>query len=331
MRIADLQLDSPFWAAPLAGVSSAPWRLMARRCGAGLVCTEMVSTAGLLRRQPQSMKLLTSFAEERPLALQLFGSKPGEMLSAARRLRESPGLGVDLLDINMGCPVRKVRRQGAGSALLSDPILAAELVAAAAEGWGSPLTVKVRLGESGDDLEKIVPGLLRAGAQAITLHARTVRQGFAGQADWTAIERLKSWCPVPVIGNGDVNSAADALGMLAQTGCDGVMIGRGALGNPWIFAQANDLLAGRQPGQVSLPERRRVLLQQWELARALARPYQEMHYLRQSVMFYVRGLPGAPSLRAAAGPLRDPLKLKALVEDFFADLGVGPAEEEAQP
>jgi tRNA-dihydrouridine synthase B len=181
MQLAGVSLDSPFIFAPLAGVTRMPVRLLARRGGAALVYTEMISATGLALNQPQTRRLARIWPGENPVALQLFGADPACMRNAAAAARE---LGADLLDVNLGCPARRVRRQGAGSALLDNPALAAEVVAAAAAGWGAPVTVKLRLGYDRDELMEIVPGLVAAGAAAVCLHARTTKQGFAGRADW---------------------------------------------------------------------------------------------------------------------------------------------------
>lgn len=316
MLLAGLSLDSPFVFAPLAGVTRMPVRLLARRGGAALVYTEMISATGLALNQPQTRRLARIWPGEKPVALQLFGADPARMRAAALAARE---LGADLLDVNLGCPARKVRRQGAGSALLESPARAAEVVAAAVAGWGSPVTVKLRLGYDRDDLEEIVPGLVAAGAAAICLHARTTKQGFAGQADWGAIARLKSWCPVPVIGNGDVASDKDAVRMLRQTGCDAVMIGRGALGDPWIFARAAERLAGREPRPVSIAERRLALAEHAELAlqegEALA-----LHLSRLLLIWFCKGLPGATEIRRAAGMARHWREVLNLSETYFSGL-----------
>lgn len=317
MQLAGITIKSPFVAAPLAGVSSPPFRLLAARAGAGLVYTEMVSALALLRRQPQTVRMARVLPEERPVALQLFGQDPQDMARAARLVAAMP---VDLVDVNMGCPARKVRRQGAGSALLDEPSRAAEILRAVVENCPQPVTVKLRLGYRQDTLEEIVPGLVAAGARAVCLHARTVVQGFGGQADWNAIARLKSWCPVPVIGNGDVRSGRDALAMLHETGCDAVMIGRAAMGDPWIFGRANDLLAGRAPAGVSLAMRREALWEHAELARRLNGEGGAVHFLRQFMMWYAKGLPGATEFRRSAGPVRELSELLRLAGEFFDGL-----------
>ena len=316
MQLLGLTLQSPFVAAPMAGVSGPAFRLMARRAGAAMVYSEMISAPGLLRRQPQTLRLARSLPGERPLVLQLFGADPDQMGRAAAL---ASALEADALDVNMGCPAKKVRRPGAGSALLEDPVRAAEIMAAVAENSRLPVSAKIRLGPSRDITEDLVPRLVKAGAQAITLHARTTRQGFGERADWEAIRRLAAWCPVPVIGNGDVTSGRDAVLMLAETGCAAVMIGRGAMGDPWIFTRALARLEGREPPAVTPAMKRRALAEHLELARQLGGEGHAVHFVRQFMMWYSRGLPGASQFRRQAGPCRELSELWALCDQFFLE------------
>jgi tRNA-dihydrouridine synthase B len=184
MRIGDLKLSGPFVAAPMAGVTSPAFRLMARRAGASLAYTEMVSAVGLVREHKLTWDLCQVDPQERPVALQLFGAEPEIMHQAARLVAKMP---VDVVDVNLGCPAKKIRRQGAGSALLDDPALAAEVVAAVVQASEVPVTAKLRLGFRKDQLEDILPGILKTGIKAICLHARTAKQGFAGEAEWKAL------------------------------------------------------------------------------------------------------------------------------------------------
>lgn len=317
MQLLGLTLQSPFVAAPMAGVSNPAFRLMARRAGAAMVYSEMISAPGLLRHQPQTLRLTRSLPGERPLILQIFGADPDQMAQAAATASR---LDVDALDVNMGCPAKKVRRPGAGSALLEDPERAVEIMAAVAEASALPVSVKIRLGPSHDITEELVPRLVKAGAQAITLHARTTRQGFSGRADWAAIKRLASWCPVPVIGNGDVTSGRDAVRMLAETGCAAVMIGRGAMGDPWIFYRAAARLAGQEPQPVTPAMKRQALAEHLELARSLGGEGHAVHFVRQFMMWYSRGLPGASQFRRQAGACGELEPLWALCDRFFLEL-----------
>ena len=301
----------------MAGITSPAYRLMTVRSGADLVYTEMISAKSLVMGQRKGFKLAQVLQEERPAGIQLFGGEPESMGRAAALIRDLPA---DLVDINMGCPVRKVRRQGAGSALLEDPMRAAEITAAVVENAGKPVTVKVRLGQYADRLEHFLPGIIKAGPDAIILHARTTHQVFSGQADWSAITRLVSWCPLPVIGNGDVRSGRDAKRMLEETGCAGVMVGRAAMGDPWIFARAKARLAGREPEPVSLEERKKALMEHMELARQYGGEGHALHFVRKFMMWYTRGLPGASTFRRLAGPVRDLDELWRISTDFFEGL-----------
>jgi tRNA-dihydrouridine synthase B len=304
-------------AAPMAGVTSPAFRLMARRAGASLAYTEMVSSVGLVREHKLTWDLCQVAPQERPVALQLFGADPETMNRAARLVAQMP---VDIVDVNLGCPAKKIRRQGAGSALLDEPSLAAEVVAAVVQASTVPVTAKLRMGFRKDQLEEILPGILKAGVKAVCLHGRTVKQGFAGEADWKAIARLKTWCPVPLIGNGDVRSGSQAVAMLEQTGCDGVMIGRAALGNPWIFERALARLAGEEPRQVPVAERRAALWEHMELARLHGGPNQALHFARQFMMWYSKGLPDSAAYRRRAGQSSDLASLMAITDNYFDSL-----------
>ncbi|MDR1396386.1 MAG: tRNA-dihydrouridine synthase [Desulfarculales bacterium] len=314
MLLAGLELISPFVAAPLAGVSNLPFRLTLKKGGASLVYSEMISSAGLIRQQPQTLRLTRTLEEEAPLALQLFGADPAAMGKAAAWARKR---GYGLLDINMGCPVRKVRRQGAGSALLDTPDLARQVLEAAAQGFGQAVTVKIRLGYKHNDLERIMSFLEDAPLAAICLHARTVAQGYGGRACWPAIAWLKKRAAVPVVGNGDVKSADDAVAMLAQTGCDGVMIGRAALADPYIFARARALREGHAFPEPSLEEIRLDLHAQASLALRLDGPGLALHLVRQFIMWRGGGKPGIGALRRRAGMCKDLSELLRLADNFF--------------
>lgn len=317
MFLAGLKLNSPFVAAPMAGVTSLPFRLSLKTGGAPLVYTEMISTAGLLRNQPQTLRLLGSDEREAPWAIQLFGGDPGAMEQAARVARQR--FNAAFIDINMGCPVKKVRRIGAGSALLDKPEVARQIIEAASQGFGGPVTVKIRLGYSSNTLDKILPHLLAACPAAITLHARTVAQGYSGQADWQAISWLKRQCAgTTVLGNGDVQSAKDAIAMLESTGCDGVMIGRGSLADPYIFARAQALLEGREFTGLKAGAMRELLHDQANLALKLQGEKMAIHLVRQFIMWRVRGLPGVSALRYQAGQSKSLSELLALADDFFS-------------
>jgi nifR3 family TIM-barrel protein len=233
--IGTLPINTPFIAAPLAGYSDLAFRLLCREFGAGLCFSEMISCHGLHFRQQNTLDLTRTIPAERPVAMQLFGAEPEVMNEAATILSQHP---IDLIDINMGCPAKKVIKKGAGCYLMKHPTLAAKIIRAVVQGSSVPVTVKFRSGWNHQsiiacDFAKMAED---NGASAITVHARTWSDGFSGTADWRIISQVKQSVSIPVIGNGDVQSHGDGLRMLAETGCDGVMIGRGALGAPWIFS-----------------------------------------------------------------------------------------------
>jgi tRNA-dihydrouridine synthase B len=235
LQIAGLALDSPFILAPLAGYSDLPFRRLCREFGAGLVVSEMISCHGLLYEQGKTLAMLASHPEERPLAIQLFGADPDIMGRAAAILsRFQP----DLIDINMGCPVKKVTKRGAGAALMQDPQLAEAIIRNVIDNSTVPVTIKTRIGVDSRHITAVSFARMaeETGVAAITMHGRTWAQGFTGTADWEVIAAVKKAVSVPVIGNGDIHSHAQGLAMMQQSGCDGVMIGRAALGNPWVFS-----------------------------------------------------------------------------------------------
>lgn len=235
MFIGSVQLDNPFILAPLAGYTDLPFRLLCRQHGAGCCFSEMISCHGLTYEQDKTLAMLATQPEERPLAIQLFGAEPAVMGRAAAMVSAYP---IDIIDINMGCPVKKVIKKGAGSALMKAPGLAAEIIRQVVANTDKPVTVKIRSGWTHDrinapDFAKMAE---EAGAKAITVHARTWSDGFGGTVDWQVITAVKKAVRIPVIGNGDLASYEEGRDMMAATGCDGVMIGRSALGAPWIFA-----------------------------------------------------------------------------------------------
>ena len=254
MKIGNLTLENNVILAPLAGITNLPFRLMAKKAGCGLVCSEMVSSHGLVYKSRKTAQMLDSVPEEKPLSVQIFGSKPDIMAGAAAIVE---GMGADILDINFGCSVRKVVKTGAGVALMRTPGVARDLITAVRKAIRIPLTIKIRSGwdASGEQALDIARIAEDCGVDAVAVHPRTAKQLFGGRADWSVIGAVKEALSIPVIGNGDIFSARDALNMLSDTGCDAVMIGRKAIGNPGIFSQvlarirgdetAADDLAGR--------------------------------------------------------------------------------------
>lgn len=291
--------------APLAGVTDTTFRRLCRDNGADIVVTEMVSAKGLLCDPVRSGRYLAYEEAERPVGAQLFGSDPGELAEAAAEVARR---GFDFVDINMGCPVRKVTGGGSGAAILSNPRLAGEIARAAVRAAGIPVTAKIR---SGFGTEKetylaVSEELFAAGVTAVTLHPRHRGQMFAGTADWTQIAALKRAFPgETIIGNGDVRAPGDAARMLAETGCDSVMIGRAAMGNPWIF------------GPFPTPEARRALILRHGEEMFLRHGEHGIKEMRKHLAWYSRGIQGAAAFRSELPKIADPDSFRAVVGRFF--------------
>jgi nifR3 family TIM-barrel protein len=234
MRIGPIKIKNPFILAPLAGFTDIAFRMLCREYGAGFCVSEMISCHGLVYRQEKTLQMLQSHPSEQPISMQLFGSEPEIMGEAAAVLSDFP---VDIIDINMGCPVKKVVKKGAGAALMKTPDLAAGIIRKVCDNTKLPVTVKIRSGWSHQNINAPQFALMAQdhGASAITVHARTWSDGFSGKPDWDVIAAVKKAVSIPVIGNGDVSCREDGLKMMQKTGCDAVMIGRGAIGAPWVF------------------------------------------------------------------------------------------------
>ncbi len=290
---------------------------------------EFISAEGLLRGNPSTLRMLHFVEEERPIAIQIYGSHPQRMAEAARLVE---GMGADVCDINMGCPANKVLKGCAGAALTGDLPQAGAIVRAVRAVITMPLTVKYRLGVRDDaltylELGRIVEG---EGADGVTLHARTARQQFSGFADWSHIARLKEALSIPVLGNGDVKRAEDAVAMRRETGCDGVMIGRASLTNPWIFREAAALLAGRRLAPASLEERRQLMTDHFREVLDRDDERTALHKLKTFTGWYTHGLTGGRLLRRRLNDLNSAPALLAAVEEFFANPGAGAANPAPQ-
>lgn len=307
--------------APMAGVTDMPFRVICHEMGCPMATSEMVSAKGYLLspkgNRATAQLLAVSPGEEGAVALQLFGHEPEIMARAAEELTRDGRYA--MLDINMGCPVPKIVGNGEGSALMREPVRAAELIAAVAKASHVPVSVKMRLGfEPGSEAYLLLGQLAQeSGAAMITLHARTRSQFYEGHADWRAIRRLSERVTIPVVGNGDVAGAQDALRMLEETGCAGVAVGRAAQGNPWIFAQIRDAFAGRPVREPEPEEKLAVLMRH---ARDLAQLKGEdvaVREMRRHVVCYVKGMPGAARVRTRVNEVISLSQLEALMTEFF--------------
>jgi hypothetical protein len=319
LKIGYLELGEGLILAPMAGITDLSFRRIAKSFGVDLVVSEMVSAEGLVRENLSTRFLLQSHPEEKPLAIQLFGAEPEVMAEAARMVADK---GADLIDLNMGCPVPKVLRQGAGAILLQDPERVKRLVAAVRGAVEIPVTVKTRSGWDQSDINGLEVGRAAeaAGADAITIHPRRAKQGFSGIADWAFIAKVKQELTIPVIGNGDVTQPEHVEQMRQVSGCDGVMIGRGAMGNPWIFAQAKQLKAGRKPSPPSAQERLEVMSRHLALYEELRQGRPSLTGFRSRLMWYTKRLPGSARLRGELGNCRHVDTMIKVCEDFFYTL-----------
>lgn len=315
LKIGSLELAENLLLAPMAGITNLPVRLLAREQGAALCFTEMVSVNGLVREGEKSFALMHSTAADRPLGVQLFGDEP-ELLATGAVLAGEFG---DLLDINMGCPVRKVVGSGAGSALLQSPERVKAIVAAVRKATRLPLTVKIRSGWGADSVNFLLIGRIAQdeGADAVTLHPRTRSQMFEGHAEWRHIEQLKAALTIPVIGSGDLFTAEDVIAMLQTTGCDGVMVARGGLGNPWIFREALALQRGSRPAPPSPAERYAAAARHLQLLADHAGERVAVREMRKHLCWYAKGLQGAAQFRATVNRLDGRGGLEKVMYDFF--------------
>jgi nifR3 family TIM-barrel protein len=319
-KIAALSFEAPVVLAPMAGITDASFRRLCREQGAALVYSEMVSAKGLWYNGEKSFELLKFNDEEKPIAFQIFGSEPQIMAAAARRLA---ACGNAVLDVNMGCPVSKVTSNGEGSALMKDVERAARIVEALRAAAGKPVSVKIRAGWDSRSVNAVefARVLESAGADAIGVHARTREQQYSGRADWDIIARVKAAVRVPVLGSGDVMCAEDVPRMLKETGCDAVMVARGALGNPWIFRQTRLLLAGADAAELrgaqpDMAERARMFRRHALLTAEEKGAYTAVREMRKHVGWYFRGAPGAARLRGSVNELKTLEALLAELDQF---------------
>lgn len=297
LRIGNVQLENSYILGPMAGVTDLPFRLLCKEQGAGLVCMEMVSAKGILYNNKNTESLLEIHPEEMPASLQLFGSDPKIVSEMAKRIEERP---FAILDINMGCPVPKVVKNGEGSALMKNPKLVFELVSAVVKAIEKPVTVKIRKGFDDDHINavEIAKIIEEAGAAAVAVHGRTREQYYSGKADWDIIRQVKDAVTIPVIGNGDVNSGEKAIAMREQTGCDGIMIARGAQGNPWIFSELLEYeRSGTLPPRPSVEEIKKTMLRHARLQLKFKGDFIGMREMRKHVAWYTKGIHGAARFR----------------------------------
>ena len=315
--IGPIRIDAPVILAPMTGVTDLPFRKVVKRFGAGLTVSEMIASQAMIRETRQSLQKSLWDPSEEPVSLQLAGCEPHVMAEAAK-LNEQRGAAI--IDINMGCPVKKVVNGDAGSALMRDLPLAASIIEATVKAVKVPVTVKMRMGWDHGSLN--APELARIaqdlGAQMITVHGRTRCQMYKGSADWSFVRKVKEAVSLPVIVNGDICSIEDARAALEQSGADGVMIGRGAYGKPWLLAQTMADLAGGARPDPSMDEQLAVILEQYEAMQSLYGRQTGVNLARKHIGWYTKGLPGSAEFRNKVNTQDDPAVVTAMLREFYA-------------
>lgn len=319
MRIGSIELPNNLILAPMAGVTDLPFRLLSREMGAGLVCMEMISAKALFFRNRNTKALLKTDPTEKPVSLQLFGSDPELIADMALRLEEE-GQPFDILDINMGCPVPKVVKNGEGSFLMRDPLKVEKIVSAVASKLDKPVTVKIRKGwdETEVNAVDVAKAAEAGGAAAVAVHGRTREQFYSGKADWEIIREVKENISIPVIGNGDVTDPASARAIAEQTGCDGIMIGRAARGNPWIFRRIlEERASGIDPGEPSVPEVRDMILRHAQMLIEEKGVDVGMREMRKHAAWYTTGFRHASQMRSGFNSITTLEELQGLLDSYI--------------
>ena len=316
MKIGNIKLKNITVLAPLAGITNLPFRLIVKEAGCGLVCSEMISANALSYGSKKTINMMHTCAAEKPISVQIFGADPSIMAYAAKMAQAA---GADILDINFGCSVKKILKSGAGVALMKEPEKAKAILTKTRKAVNIPLTIKIRSGwdPTGKEALKIAKIAQDCGVDAIAFHPRTATHGFSGKSDWSLIARLKQQVSIPIIGNGDISEPKDAIEMLAQTGCDAIMAGRAAIGNPWIFQQIHSLLNDKTIQPVDLARRFKTMK---KYVTASVEYIGELHacrMMRSRLTWFVKGLPNSSRFRESITNIRTIEEAENLIDGYF--------------
>lgn len=321
-KIGNIEIKNQVVLAPMAGISNTSYRTIIKEMGAGLIYAEMVSDKAIMFDNDRTIELLKMRESERPIAQQIFGSDEDSFVIAAKKIVDL--MHPDILDINMGCPVPKIAlKSQAGASLLKDPDKIEKIVRSVVNAVNIPVTVKIRSGWDSNTINcvEVAKRIEKAGASAITLHARTRAQGYSGSADWSLIKKVKEAVNIPVIGNGDIKTCYDAKKMLEETGCDAVMIGRGVLGNPWLIKECVDYLEdGTLPQRVSAKEKMQMLKRHFELLCKDKGEKLALLEIRTHALWYIKGLPGSASIKNQICQTKNSTELFNILNNYIEEL-----------